>query len=119
MIKYPKTKISTAIAMAISLYAMPLYADPYIQDTANGSINWSEGSMQATGIGVPPEKYLKQPARARAMAKRAAKVDAMRNLLEQLQGVQVTSQTFVKDLAAESDLVRAKTEGLVRNASMV
>ncbi|MDQ6950900.1 MAG: hypothetical protein Q9M26_04480 [Mariprofundales bacterium] len=104
-------------ALAWSL--LPASAQDFIERSANGSINWSSGEVHATGIGVPPERYKKYPARARAMAIRAAKIDALRNLMEQMQGVRVESQTLMKDAAIDSDLVRTTMKGTVRNASMV
>jgi len=83
------------------------------------SINWTQGVLHATGFGVPPQRYLKYPARARAMAIRAAKVDALRNLLEQTKGVQVDSQTLMKDNVIDSDLVHTVMSGQVGGASVV
>ncbi|UCD32882.1 MAG: hypothetical protein JSV38_03105, partial [Desulfobacterales bacterium] len=52
-----------------------------IEQTMKGSINWSEGMVQAVGIGAPSEAHYGKPS-ARPMALRAAKLDAMRNILE-------------------------------------
>jgi len=108
-----------AVIASMSFYATNSIAEPYVEQLSNGSMNWNSGEASATGIGVPPEKYMSNPARARAMAVRAAKVDATRNLLELLEGVRVQSQTLVKDMAVESDLIRTTMAGTVRNASMV
>ncbi|RMH52188.1 MAG: hypothetical protein D6682_02415 [Zetaproteobacteria bacterium] len=107
--------------IAFSLLLTPAIApaEDYIEQNANGSINWTKGEIHARGIGVPPKRYLKFPARARAMAVRAAKVDALRNLLEQMQGVRVEAQTLMKDAAVESDAVHTSMQGVVHNASMV
>ena len=53
---------------------------------------------------------------ARATAVRAAKVDAMRNLLETVMAVTVTSETTVRGAAIENDLVKTKVEGMVKGA---
>jgi len=112
-------RISLLGGCALAWSLMPASAQDFIEQSANGSINWTKGEVRATGIGVPPERYKKYPARARAMAIRAAKVDALRNLMEQMQGVRVESQTLMKDAAIDSDLVRTTMSGTVRNASMV
>ena len=83
-----------------------------------GKINWSEGYIEAVGIGAPPERYIGKP-QARPMAMRAAKVDAYRNLLEATKGVRVDSTTVVKDFTVESDTINAAVEGLVRGAKVV
>ncbi len=83
-----------------------------------GKINWSEGYIEAVGIGTPPERYIGKP-QARPMALRAAKVDAYRNLLETTKGVRIDSTTVVKDFTVESDTINAAVEGLVRGAKVV
>jgi hypothetical protein len=83
-----------------------------------GKINWSEGYIEAVGIGAPPERYIGKP-QARPMALRAAKVDAYRNLLETTKGVRIDSATVVKDFTVESDVINAQVEGLVKGAKVV
>ena len=83
-----------------------------------GKINWSEGYIEAVGIGAPPERYVGKP-QARPMALRAAKVDAYRNLLETTKGVRVDSATVVRDFAGESDVINVAVEGLVKGAKLV
>ncbi len=83
-----------------------------------GKINWSEGYIEAVGIGAPPERYMGKP-NARPMALRAAKVDAYRNLLEITKGVRVDSTTVVKDFTVESDVINAQVEGLVKGGKVV
>ena len=57
-----------------------------------GLVNYEEGYIEAVGTGAPPQQYYGKP-QARPMALRAAQVDAYRNLLETVQGVQIDSQT--------------------------
>jgi hypothetical protein len=80
-----------------------------------GKINWSEGYIEAVGIGAPPERYMGKP-NARPMALRAAKIDAYRNLLEVTKGVRVDSTTIVRDFTVESDVINAQVDGLVKGA---
>ncbi|MCX5845766.1 MAG: hypothetical protein NTW12_05325 [Deltaproteobacteria bacterium] len=83
-----------------------------------GKINWSEGYIEALGIGAPPERYIGKP-NARPMALRAGKIDAYRNLLEITKGVRVDSTTVVKDFTVESDVINAQVEGLVKGAQVI
>ena len=85
---------------------------------ANGSINWSQGIMMATGIGAPPEKYYGKP-QARPMALRAAQLDAYRNLLEVTEGVRINSVTVVQDAMVASDTIRSQVDGMVKGAQVV
>ena len=85
---------------------------------ANGSVNWSEGVMTATGIGTTPEKYYGKP-QAGPMALRAAKLDAYRNLLEVTKGVRVNAVTVVEDSMVSSDMIRSQVDGMVKGAQVI
>ena len=82
---------------------------------SSGAMNYSNGFIVATGIGaISP--LAQNPGMARATAVRAAKVDAMRNLLEAVMAVTITSETTVRGAAIENDLVKTKVEGMVKGA---
>ena len=83
-----------------------------------GIVNWTEGTMEAIGIGTPPERYIGKP-QARPTALRAAQVDAYRNLLEVINGVRVDSTTTVKDFTVESDVINAQVQGIVKGAKVI
>jgi hypothetical protein len=83
-----------------------------------GSVNWSQGIMTATGIGSPPEKYYGKP-QARPMALRAAQLDAYRNLLEVTKGVRINSVTVVEDSMVASDIIRSQVDGMVKGAQVI
>jgi hypothetical protein len=55
----------------------------------------------------------------RLMAKRAAKVDALRNLLETVYGVRIDSKTTVKDFVTQSDVIKAKLNSVIQGAREV
>jgi hypothetical protein len=82
-----------------------------------GIVNYEEGYIEAVGTGAPPEKYYGKP-NARPMALRAAQVDAYRNLLEVTKGVQIDSQTTVKDFVTESDVINTQVSGLIKGAKV-
>lgn len=83
-----------------------------------GLVNYEEGYVESIGTGAPPEQYYGKP-QARPMALRAAQVDAYRNLLETVQGVQIDSATTVKAFVIESDIINAQVQGLVKGAAIV
>jgi len=74
--------------------------------------------FRAQGIGIPSSKH-KNKSVARALAFRAAKGDAMRNLLEQIQSTQITSDTKIKDMMTENDTVRIQLNSSLRGARVV
>lgn len=90
----------------------------WVEKVNQGTINWTGGYIEAVGIGAPSEKSIGK-ASARPMALRAAKIDALRNLLEITKGVQVDSATTVKDFTVESDVINTQVSGLVQGAVVV
>jgi len=57
--------------------------------------------------------------RGRLAAEKAAQLVADRNLLEQIQGVLINSQTTVQDFALQNDQVTSRVEGMIRGAETV
>ena len=72
--------------------------------------------ISATGFGTADPERFKRAPQAKMMARRAAKVDAQRNLLEAIDGVRITAGTTVKDMALESDVVGTRVKGIVQGA---
>jgi hypothetical protein len=77
---------------------------------AVGMIDWVAGKAVASGAGVPPPG-IGQQARRLAMAKRAAVIDARRNLLEVVGHIRIDSETTVKNYMTASDVIRTGVRG--------
>lgn len=91
----------------------------YIEEIGEeASMNWTTKALRVKGNGFGPEK-IKNPGRRKILAKRAAKVDAYRNLVEVIKGVQVTSATSVEDMMLESDTIKTRTAGMLKGARVV
>jgi hypothetical protein len=120
--KTMKLVVVAALALMLVIPATGGFAQEWhevVQNIgANGSVNWSQGVMIATGIGSPPEKYYGKP-QARPMALRAAQLDAYRNLLEVTKGVRVNSVTVVEDSMVASDMIRSQVDGMVKGAQVI
>lgn len=98
--------------------------------------------FEATGSGVPPSKYMREPvgetmfvapdwasrkilatghgtdpristAQGRLKAIRAATVDARRQLIEQLHGFRLTSTTYVRDFLTVRDEIRTQVQSVI------
>jgi hypothetical protein len=115
-----------------------------IQDFEKISLKSNKKVIRETGMGAPrPElqeppmmevqdadinsfSYLNGPAKAywmahcqprgRLMAVRAARVDAMRKLAERIAGLQITSDTSVRDFVAEDDEINTRLNAFIRGA---
>ena len=131
------SKINKTLAFTITLVAVtvfssvkttPVFAEPattnvavnvQVQQNAKGSVNWDKGAeadVEAIGIGLPPENM---GARGNILARRAAIVDAQRNLAEMIQGVQIDSDTVMENLVISSDVVRSKVSAMVKGARII
>jgi len=82
-----------------------------------GRVLWEQGVIEARGMGIAPPNAV-SPAQAKALARRAAVLDAQRNMLEQTQGVQVSAETKMVDFMA-SDVVRSSVSGMIKGAIVV
>ncbi|MCG3119455.1 MAG: hypothetical protein ALAOOOJD_01863 [bacterium] len=83
----------------------------------NGSVDWSQQKIKATGIGAPNPNM--PPGAQRAGAITAAKSDALRNLLATAKGMFLTSETTVNNAIVESDVIKTRVEGFLRGFTVV
>ncbi len=80
---------------------------------SNGCIDWDNGIIYATGMGVPNPKFETQ-AQKTYSAYQAAKTVAMRNLLQMVQGINITSTRTVKAGMLEDDTINTQINGKIR-----
>lgn len=100
-------KLSTVLAVLVLL--------PISHALADGDPH-EQGLITASGLGTVDTSKVKNRIQAKLLARRAAIVDAQRNLLETVEGVRVTSGTTVKDAQLESDIVANRVKGLLQGA---
>ena len=90
-----------------------------VKEMQNGFIDWGDkGVIQAVGFGIPSPDSVNAN-QAREMAIRAATVVARRNLLEIVQGIRVDSVTTVNNYMVESDEVKNRVQGIIKNAKVI
>ena len=99
----------------VSVKVHPGLINRYYEQTLEPYERWGPVILRATGSGIPPPTAV-NPAQARLMGLRAAKVDAMRNLLEQAYGVRIISDTSIQDFALRSDSIKSRVESFIKGA---
>ena len=72
--------------------------------------------MGYASVSVQPAKSVNQ---RRLMAIRAARMEAMRNLTEQVHGIKINSRTTIIDAIVQNDSLRATVDGLIVGAKTV
>ena len=76
-------------------------------------------AFTAIGYSVIAVQNHKNPAQQRLMAIRASKLDAYRNLTEQVYGQQLDASSTVADMVVTNDTFRTKVEGVIYGARLV
>lgn len=104
--------------LVMAIVAVSVLAASTLSAMAMAVTDWDGGSIQAEGYGTLPETA-RNPGQAKILARRAAIVDAYRNLAEQVQGVNVNAETTVKDMAVQSDVIMTKVSALVKGARVI
>lgn len=88
-----------------------------VQKVGHGEINWSKKVVTATGSGAANLKD-GSVAQARLMAERAAKLDALRNIIETIQGIQVSGQRSASDIMSNGE-VKSRISGMAQGFKVV
>lgn len=86
---------------------------------AGTGMDWSgDSKITVQGTGVAPT-YAVNAVQARMLARRAAVVDAYRQLAEMVKGVNVDSETTVENMMVTSDVTKTKVTALIQGARVV
>lgn len=80
-----------------------------VQESGSGAVDWQQRVVRATGIGMP------SAVGGRAGQIRAARADALRKILETVEGMVLTSETTVQDFMLENDRIQTEIRGVCRN----
>ncbi|MBC8181701.1 hypothetical protein H8E88_11320 [candidate division KSB1 bacterium] len=113
-------KVSRILLITLVLFlsfALTIQAQVSQNFGQNQSVDWSSQTVKATGIGSPNPNLPLSAQRAGAI--RAAKLDAWRNLLETVKGVYLSSETTVRNAMVESDFIKTRVEGMLKNFRQV
>ena len=105
--------------MACLVAAMFMLAMTVTTFAEQGTVDWNKGVIRVTGIGAGKAADKNKRGIYRAQAKRAAMMDAQRNLAETVKGVQVTSDSTMEDMMLKSDIVRTQVNAIIQGMSEV
>ena len=86
-----------------------------VSQQVQNAVNWNQGKNSdiiAVGISRPDSRGM-------ALAREAAVMAAQRNLISIAQGLQINSETTMRDLIIESDVVNRNITGVLRGAQIV
>lgn len=106
--------ILTALILALPIL---LGAQYYQQSPTGGVVDWTSQVIREIGIGAP-NPNMPIPAQ-RAGAIEAAKRVALRNLLERVQGMNITSEVTIQQYMVTNDVIRTKIEGTIKNFRVI
>ena len=95
------------------------YGAPPGHTAGSAEISSSGNIVRATGNGFGPDDQNLLPAEKNLLGMRAAKIDAIRNLAEEVYQVRITSESIVRDFVVKSDDVRARVDAYIRGARVV
>ena len=101
------------ISLSILLLSLS-FAQGVVTQLDKGSVNYSEQTISAIGIGFVPQNAI-NAGQARRLALRIAKQDALRQLIEIVNGVTLTSETTMSG-AMVDDVINTKVRGFIRGA---
>ena len=104
------------IGLSVVLLSMA-FSQGVVTQLDNGSINYSDQTIAAVGIGFVPQNVI-NAGQARRMALRIAKQDALRQLIEIVNGVTLTSETTMSG-AMVDDVINTKVRGFIRGARQI
>ena len=92
------------VVLLINLTLFPIYAEEY------------KGIISVKGFGTVDIEKTVSNFQAKMMAKRAATLDAQRQLAEMIKGVQLSAGTSVEDFEVTKDIIATRVKGLLKGA---
>ena len=104
------------IGISIFIYSIA-FSQGVVTQLENGSVDYSAQAINSIGIGFVPTNAV-NAGQARRMALRIAKQDALRQLIEIVNGLTLTSETTMSG-AMVDDVINTKVRGFIRGARQV
>ena len=106
-----------AILTVLAMFAVTIATVTFAADGSSGT-DWGRGVIRAKGFAAG-KSTTKTKSLQMAQAKRAALMDAQRNLAATVEGVQVSSESSMRDLELEYDIVKTKLDAIIKGMQEV
>jgi hypothetical protein len=88
------------------------------ENTEIDCVNWEEGIAYALGSGAPAN-WAQTAAQKNISAQRAARVDAARNLLELIRGINLSADTTMGQAMVQNDQVQTNIQGRIAGLRVI
>lgn len=113
-------KFTKKIAACLTVLLFALVTSTVAFAAVENGVDWENGVIRATGFGAGKASFRKKnPGLYREQSRRAATMDAQRRLAEVAEGVRVTSDSTLKDLELDNDIVKTTVNAIIKNMSEV
>ncbi|MDP2681748.1 MAG: hypothetical protein Q8P28_02925 [Deltaproteobacteria bacterium] len=112
-----KTEVTSSVDSASPEFTADTYKGVLVVSSVEG-VDWQKGVITAVGRGLPP-KDITNPAQARLLAMRAAKVEGYKNLLEIILKMKTAPDRGMKEYLDEKHIEITRIEGFVKGAMVV
>jgi len=101
---YSKRPLQLLVFVLFTALTTPLHAE------------MANGILTVNGFGTVDSSKTHNDFQAKMMAKRAAQLDAQRQLAETIKGLQLSAGTTVEDYEVTSDVIATRVKGLIKGA---
>jgi len=106
------------VFLGVLFYPSLSGAEIYVESLATGSIDWSNGVVEAIGVGVPPRNIANQ-VQARALAVQEARLGAVRNLFKTIRMLRIDNDHLAKDMVLKHGFLYDRLKKLVLHAAEI
>lgn len=104
-----------AVWVFLAALSMPAFGENFIEALDKGRVDWTNGYIEAVGVGAPPPNPL-NAAHSRAVAERNADLAARNNLLDVVKRLRINCETRVGDSLKGHEISKHTLETLLRGA---
>ena len=110
-------RINVIVVIAVVLLIVPFSVPTCLGVQATAGADWTSGKIRAAGHGLPPVQAASSTVR-REITKRAALLDAQRNLLKIVENIRISPTLDIKTSMRDANHAE-RIQGFIRGYSVV